>query len=85
MRINPQVYGISLEEVEVNKPYSVIYVYILFNYFIAINLQFDPMLVNKRKEFITSAAMALDRAQMLRYNERTGDLLSTGSLLTSII
>jgi len=39
------------------------------------------MLVNKRKEFIISAAMALDRAQMLRYNERTGDLSSTGSLI----
>lgn len=38
------------------------------------------MLVNKRKEFIINAAMALDRAQMLRYNERTGDLSSTGSL-----
>lgn len=38
----------------------------------------DPMLVNKRKEFIINAAMALDRAQMLRYNERTGDLSSTG-------
>lgn len=36
------------------------------------------MLVNKRKEFIINAAMALDRAQMLRYNERTGDLSSTG-------
>ncbi|CAH1724972.1 activating signal cointegrator 1 complex subunit 3 [Aphis gossypii] len=54
MRINPHVYGISLEEVEL-----------------------DPMLVNKRKEFIINAAMALDRAQMLRYNERTGDLSST--------
>lgn len=39
------------------------------------------MLVNKRKEFIISAAMALDRAQMLRYNERTGDLSSTGLLI----
>lgn len=38
------------------------------------------MLVNKRKEFIINAAIALDRAQMLRYNERTGDLSSTGSL-----
>lgn len=44
------------------------------NYF----LQLDPMLVNKRKEFIINAAMALDRAQMLRYNDRTGDLSSTG-------
>ncbi|XP_050547877.1 activating signal cointegrator 1 complex subunit 3-like, partial [Daktulosphaira vitifoliae] len=54
MRINPHVYGILLDEVEL-----------------------DPMLVNKRKEFIINAAMALDRAQMLRYNERTGDLAST--------
>jgi len=36
------------------------------------------MLVNKRKEFIINAAMALDSAQMLRYNQRTGDLSSTG-------
>jgi len=39
------------------------------------------MLVNKRKEFIISAAMVLDKAQMLRYNKRTGDFSSTGSLL----
>lgn len=36
------------------------------------------MLVNKRKEFIINAAMALDKAQMIRYNQRTGDLSSTG-------
>lgn len=49
----------------------------MFKYFI-VCLQLDPMLVNKRKEFIINAAMALDRAKMLRYNERTGDLSSTG-------
>lgn len=36
------------------------------------------MLINKRKEFIINAAMALDKAKMLRYNQRTGDLSSTG-------
>ncbi|XP_022167440.1 activating signal cointegrator 1 complex subunit 3-like [Myzus persicae] len=54
MLINPQVYGISLEELEL-----------------------DPMLVDKRKELIISAATTLDRAKMLRYNERTGNLSST--------
>lgn len=38
------------------------------------------MLVNKRREFIINAAMALDRAKMLRFNERTGDLSSTGKM-----
>lgn len=50
----------------------------LWLYFYIVFLQLDPMLVSKRKEFIINAAMALDRAQMLRYNERTGDLSSTG-------
>ncbi|VVC95095.1 unnamed protein product [Leptidea sinapis] len=38
------------------------------------DVQEDPMLEGKRRELITSAAMTLDKTQMLRYNERTGDL-----------
>ena len=40
----------------------------------------DPNLDGKRKELIDTAAKALDRAQMIRYNVRTGDLSSTGRL-----
>ncbi|CAF4841730.1 unnamed protein product [Pieris macdunnoughi] len=38
------------------------------------DVQEEPMLETKRRQLITSAAMQLDKTQMLRYNERTGDL-----------
>ncbi|XP_055550848.1 activating signal cointegrator 1 complex subunit 3 [Wyeomyia smithii] len=38
------------------------------------DLQDDPMLEGKRRQLISMAAMALDKARMVRYNERTGDL-----------
>lgn len=34
----------------------------------------DPSLENKRRQLIHASAMALDKARMIRYNERTGDL-----------
>ncbi|KAL7033852.1 hypothetical protein ACKWTF_007745 [Chironomus riparius] len=34
----------------------------------------DPTLVMKRRQYIHEAAMALDKAKMIRYNERTEDL-----------
>ncbi|CRL02261.1 CLUMA_CG015304, isoform A [Clunio marinus] len=34
----------------------------------------DPSLEAKRRQLIHTAAMALDKARMIRYNERTGDL-----------
>ena len=34
----------------------------------------DPSLDSKRRQLIHTAAMALDKARMVRYNERTGDL-----------
>lgn len=34
----------------------------------------DPSLENKRRKLIYTAAMALDKAKMIRFNERTGDL-----------
>lgn len=34
----------------------------------------DPSLETKRRQLIHTAAMALDKAKMVRYNERTGDL-----------
>lgn len=34
----------------------------------------DPSLENKRRLLIHASAMALDKARMIRYNERTGDL-----------
>ncbi|KAK0079487.1 hypothetical protein PV325_001204 [Microctonus aethiopoides] len=37
----------------------------------------DPNLDRKRKELIDTAAKALDKARMIRYNVRTGDLSST--------
>lgn len=37
----------------------------------------DPNLERKRKEFIDIAAKALDKAQMIRYNIKTGDLSTT--------
>ncbi|CAD6221327.1 GSCOCG00005149001-RA-CDS [Cotesia congregata] len=37
----------------------------------------DPNLDTKRKELIDTAAKALDKARMIRYNVRTGDLNST--------
>lgn len=51
MRLNPQVYGLSYEDIMV-----------------------DPTLELKRRELITVAAKNLDKAQMIRFNERTGDL-----------
>ena len=38
------------------------------------DVQEDPMLEMKRRELIISAAKNLDKAKMVRYNERTGDL-----------
>ncbi|XP_051173908.1 activating signal cointegrator 1 complex subunit 3 [Leptopilina boulardi] len=37
----------------------------------------DPLLERKRRELIDSSAKALDKARMIRYNTRTGDLNST--------
>ncbi|GBG84220.1 hypothetical protein CBR_g38192 [Chara braunii] len=37
----------------------------------------DPGLVSKRKELITDAARSLDRAKMLRFDERSGNLYVT--------
>lgn len=41
------------------------------------DVQEDPSLEFKRRELITSAAMKLDKAKMIRYNQRTGDLSVT--------
>lgn len=41
----------------------------------------DPMLERKRKELIHNAAMSLDKAKMIRYNEATGDLNATGLII----
>uniref|UniRef100_A0A182NQQ9 Activating signal cointegrator 1 complex subunit 3 n=1 Tax=Anopheles dirus TaxID=7168 RepID=A0A182NQQ9_9DIPT len=38
------------------------------------DLREDPSLEVKRRQLIHTAAMALDKARMLRYNDRTGDL-----------
>lgn len=38
----------------------------------------DPQLRGKRQEWIHAVAKALDKARMIRYNERTGDLNITG-------
>ena len=38
----------------------------------------DPYLECRRRELIHCAAKALDKARMVRYNERTGDLNVTG-------
>lgn len=54
MRINPQVYAITYEEV-----------------------MEDPSLERKRRQLIINAAQALDKAQMIRFNLRTGDLQVT--------
>lgn len=37
----------------------------------------DPNLEKKRKELVDHAAKSLDKAQMIRYDERTGDLSAT--------
>lgn len=39
----------------------------------------DPNLERKRKELIDTAAKALDKARMIRYNARIGDLSVTGT------
>uniref|UniRef100_A0A182M3Z2 Activating signal cointegrator 1 complex subunit 3 n=1 Tax=Anopheles culicifacies TaxID=139723 RepID=A0A182M3Z2_9DIPT len=38
------------------------------------DLREDPSLERKRRQLIHTAAMALDKARMVRYNDRTGDL-----------
>lgn len=42
--------------------------------------QDDPLLGKKRRELIESAARALDKARMVRFEPRTGDLNVTGSV-----
>jgi activating signal cointegrator complex subunit 3 len=42
-------------------------------------LQVDPTLERKRRELIESAAFALDKARMVRFSPRTGDLNATGN------
>ncbi|XP_039288255.1 activating signal cointegrator 1 complex subunit 3 isoform X1 [Nilaparvata lugens] len=37
----------------------------------------EPLLERKRRELINTAATALDKAKMIRYNKRTGDLSAT--------
>jgi hypothetical protein len=41
-------------------------------------IQEDPNLIERRTKEIIAAAMKLDAARMIRYNQRTGDLNSTG-------
>mmetsp|Transcript_13654 Transcript_13654/g.49673 ORF Transcript_13654/g.49673 Transcript_13654/m.49673 type:complete len:2207 (-) Transcript_13654:489-7109(-) len=41
------------------------------------DVQKDPQLVEKRRELITSAAKALDRSKMIRFDERSGTLYQT--------
>lgn len=45
------------------------------------DVQEDPTLEKKRRDLIRAAALALDKAAMIRYNERTGDLNVTGNIL----
>jgi activating signal cointegrator complex subunit 3 len=42
--------------------------------------QDHPLLENKRRELIESAARALDKARMVRFEPRTGDLNVIGSM-----
>jgi hypothetical protein len=42
--------------------------------------QDDPSLEKKRRELIESAARALDKARMVRFDPRTGDLNVTGNM-----
>lgn len=42
-------------------------------------LQVDPTLEKKRRELIECAAQALDKARMVRFNARTGDMNATGN------
>jgi hypothetical protein len=42
--------------------------------------QDDPLLERKRRELIESAARALDKARMVRFEPRTGDLNVTGNV-----
>lgn len=39
-----------------------------------VEVEQDPTLETKRRQLIHNAAMELDKAKMIRYNERTGDL-----------
>jgi hypothetical protein len=41
--------------------------------------QEDPALERKQRELIESAARALDKARMVRFESRTGDLNVTGN------
>ncbi|KAJ2954701.1 hypothetical protein O0L34_g3002 [Tuta absoluta] len=41
------------------------------------DVQEEPLLETKRRELITAAALELDKTQMIRYDERTGDLSVT--------
>lgn len=43
------------------------------------DVQNDPLLIAKRQEWIHAVAKALDKARMIRYNERTEDLNITGN------
>jgi hypothetical protein len=47
--------------------------------------QDDPSLENKRRELIESAARALDKARMVRFEPRTGDLNVTGNVEINVI
>lgn len=44
------------------------------------DVQDDPQLNNKRRELIHAVAKHLDKAKMIRYHERTGDLNVTGNV-----
>lgn len=44
-----------------------------------VSLQTDPTLERKRRDLIVSAARALDKARMIRFEPRTGDLNATGN------
>ncbi|KAI5644855.1 sec63 brl domain-containing protein [Phthorimaea operculella] len=48
------------------------------------DVQEEPLLETKRRELITAAALELDKTQMIRYDERTGDLSVTGRVTKSL-
>lgn len=39
-----------------------------------VDVQADPSLDRKRRDLVTKSALALDKARMIRFNERTGDM-----------
>lgn len=39
-----------------------------------VDVQDDPSLDRKRRDLVTKSALALDKARMIRFNERTGDM-----------